>query len=226
MKRSPMDWLRNRTLPLLLAMVALIALHPVFVEAGGTISNGFPVLVITVPLLGLLAIGTWRKAFPLVILFVVMFVWAWIGHDFDQVAVARSWLVGVAWVYYIYAIMALASELLKNSALIDDRVYGGLTIYLLTALMFASVHRHVSALDPNAYVAGSTGKSVVLVWDSSLYFSIATITTVGYGDIVPITPWARSAVMLEAICGVFITIVFIARLAALHTPGRARHESP
>ena len=145
-------------------------------------------------------------------------------YGFDQVAVARSPIVYLAFVYYIYAIIALASEMLKNESLIDDRVYGGISIYLMAAMMFSSIHRHVSAVDPNAYFLTAGGKPILLLWNDAIYFSISTITTVGYGDIIPVSAWARATCMLEAIVGVFITIVFIARLAALPSkPTNQKH---
>ena len=48
-----------------------------------------------------------------------------------------------------------------------------------------------------------------------LYFSVVTITTLGYGDITPIHPWARSAVMLEAIIGPLYLAILVARLVSL-----------
>ena len=145
-------------------------------------------------------------------------------YGFEQVAVARSPIAYIACVYYIYAIIALASEMLKNESLIDDRVYGGISIYLLAAMMFSSIHRHVSAVDPNAYYLTLGDKPTLLLWNDAIYFSITTITTVGFGDIIPMSPWARATCMLEAIVGVFITIVFIARLAALPSkPTNQKH---
>ena len=53
------------------------------------------------------------------------------------------------------------------------------------------------------------------------YFSYVTLTTLGYGDIGPLTPAARSLVTLEALLGQLFIAVLIARLVALHI----MHES-
>lgn len=211
---NPTKWLKNRTLPLLIALIALIGFHPLFMSERGEMSDLFPGLVICVPLFGVLALTNWKRSIPLVVLFFAMIIWCWLMYGFDQVAAARSPMAYIASLYYIYAIIALASEMLKNESLIDDRVYGGISIYLMAAMMFSSIHRHISALDPNAYFLTLGDKPILLFWDDTLYFSISTITTLGYGDIIPKSPWARTACMLEAIVGVFITVVFIARLAA------------
>ena len=221
---NPSKWLKNRTLPLLIALVALIGLHPLFLLSNGDTNNLFPGLVVCVPLFGVIALTNWKRSIPLVVLFVVMVTWCWLMYGFDQVAVARSPIAYLASVYYIYAIIALASEMLTNESLIDDRVYGGISIYLMAAMMFSSIHRHVSAVDPNAYFLTLGDKPILLLWNDAIYFSITTITTVGFGDIIPMSPWARATCMLEAIVGVFITIVFIARLASLPSkPTNQKH---
>jgi hypothetical protein len=221
---NPSKWLKNRTLPLLIALVALIGLHPLFLLSNGEAKDIFPGLVVCVPLFGVIALTNWKRSIPLVVLFVVMVTWCWLIYGFEQVAVARSPIAYIACVYYIYAIIALASEMLKNESLIDDRVYGGISIYLMAAMMFSSIHRHVSAVDPNAYFLTLGDKPILLLWNDAIYFSISTITTVGYGDIIPMSAWARATCMLEAIVGVFITIVFIARLASLPSkPTNQKH---
>ena len=221
---NPSKWLKNRTLPLLIALVALIGLHPLFLLSNSDADNLFPGLVVCVPLFGVIALTNWKRSIPLVVIFVVMITWCWLMYGFDQIAVARSPIAYITSAYYIYAMIALASEMLKNESLIDDRVYGGISIYLLAAMMFSSIHRHVSAVDPNAYYLTLGDKPTLLLWNDAIYFSISTITTVGYGDIIPRSAWARATCMLEAIVGVFITIVFIARLASLPSkPTNQKH---
>ena len=51
-----------------------------------------------------------------------------------------------------------------------------------------------------------------------LFYSFITLTTVGYGDITPVSSYARSLAVLEAICGVLYVATFVARLVALYRP--------
>lgn len=60
----------------------------------------------------------------------------------------------------------------------------------------------------NGFPAGAN-----LAFERMLYLSAVTITTVGYGDIVPLTPWARALVATEAVYGVVVAGMFLASLA-------------
>jgi uncharacterized membrane protein len=52
---------------------------------------------------------------------------------------------------------------------------------------------------------------------NSLYFSFATLCTVGYGDIVPVSKFARLLAVMESIVGMFYTTMLVARLVALYS---------
>ena len=53
-----------------------------------------------------------------------------------------------------------------------------------------------------------------------LYFSLTTLTTTGYGDIVPLDPFARGLANLEAVLGQFYLALTVARLVALELEDR------
>ena len=222
---DPWKWIRNRTLPLLVALVSLITLHRLFIDEFGTSNKIFPVAMATVPLFGLIVLGSWRRAIPLLVLFGIMVIWALLIYGFDTDAIARSPIELLAFAYYAYATVAIGTTLLRSTALLDDRVYGGLAVFLLSACMYATLHRHISALDPNAYWSTTDGGPITLDWDGSLYYSFVSITTVGFGDIVPRSPWARSITIVECATGIFITVVFIARLAAVGSVRQNGHPT-
>jgi voltage-gated potassium channel Kch len=53
-------------------------------------------------------------------------------------------------------------------------------------------------------------------WQQMLYFSYITLTTVGYGDIMPVGFYAQSIVSLEAITGTLYTVILLSRLVGMH----------
>ncbi len=229
-RSSPWKLVKNRSLPLLVSLIAMIALHPLLLDEGFISVDALPLLILMVPLLGVAAIGGWRRAIPLVLLFVAITGWAYFGCGWDPVTVARSNIPFLVAAYYAYAIIALSLQLLRKAALEDDRIYGGLAIYLLIAMMFTTIHRHISLVDPTAYIETTNGTAVPFLWNDALYFSVSSITTLGFGDIVPRSSWARAATIAEVILGVFVTVIFVAQLvaASVHhamTRGRSSEDS-
>jgi len=99
------------------------------------------------------------------------------------------------------------------------RVQGAVVLYLHFALIFAYVYALVLFLVPGAF-----GQLVVatdeLVGGKLLYFSFTTLTTVGYGDIVPLHPFARSIANLEAIIGQLYPATLLARIVTLEVAAR------
>lgn len=100
-----------------------------------------------------------------------------------------------------------------------DTICGSVSIYLLIAATFAAVYSLVAAIDPGAFTMSSQlrfddptlGPDRLLV-----YFSLATITTVGYGDVFPTSDITRPLSNLEAVIGQFYMTVLVARLVGQH----------
>ncbi|MCA9889861.1 MAG: two pore domain potassium channel family protein, partial [Anaerolineae bacterium] len=69
----------------------------------------------------------------------------------------------------------------------------------------------------NAFVDTTVEPGQVFPWQNFAYFSYVTLTTLGFGDIQPVTLVARAAVTIESVIGVFYTTVIMARLVSLYT---------
>jgi len=90
------------------------------------------------------------------------------------------------------------------------------SIYLLLVLAFFSLYTTIAAIYPDAFqktASGATDHPVDL-----LYFSLITLTTVGYGDIVPFRGEVRMIAGLEAATGVLYVAITVALLVSLYKP--------
>jgi len=90
--------------------------------------------------------------------------------------------------------------------------------YLLSGVAWSLAYALVSHLDPSAFVftlSPTSGQS--MNGFTGLYFSFITLSTVGYGDIVPVSEVARMLAMVEAMFGMFYTTLLIARLVSLYS---------
>jgi hypothetical protein len=102
------------------------------------------------------------------------------------------------------------------------RVVGAIVLYLAFGMIFATVYRLIWALNPGSLSDIPSGTDALQAGDTFLYFSFATLTTVGYGDIVPIHPLARSVANMEGIIGQLYPATLLARLITLELEAR-RH---
>ena len=105
---------------------------------------------------------------------------------------------------------------LKSGPITAHRVRGAIAAYLLLAIFFAYVYGLIEHVYPNSLHFPENWPAMKgELHQGYLYFSVVTITTLGYGDITPVHPWARSAVMLEAIIGPLYLAILVARLVSL-----------
>ena len=103
-------------------------------------------------------------------------------------------------------------------------VIGAVCGYLLIGFLFAFVFAVITYLNPGAVTVSGRQLDAEYVANVSrrlselMYFSFITLTTVGYGDIVPVSPIARSTAILEALSGQLYLAAFVARLIGAMSP--------
>ena len=92
-----------------------------------------------------------------------------------------------------------------------SKILGGVCGYLLLAVMFANLYSIILIFDHNAIQIQQTPD---MTSSELMYYSLVTITTLGYGDIVSISPHARILSALEAVSGNLYLAILISRLAS------------
>jgi voltage-gated potassium channel Kch len=102
------------------------------------------------------------------------------------------------------------------------RLQGAVVVYLTVATIFASAFGLIWELSPGAFVNVVAPVGGVEEVGTMLYFSLTTLTTTGYGDIVAVDPFARSLANLEAVIGQFYLAIAVARLVTLELEDRRR----
>jgi hypothetical protein len=139
--------------------------------------------------------------------------------DSDSLEIARD-LLGA--VFFTYAIWAILIFTLASRRVTINTVCASLCIYLLLGLVWALAYSVVDMVIPGAFTWTLAGRSPsprmrVGKGDTAvLYFSFSTLTTLGYGDIVPTSPISRMLATVEAIAGQLYLAVLVARLVGLH----------
>ena len=100
------------------------------------------------------------------------------------------------------------------------RVIGAVVLYLNLALAFAILYRLLCDILPGAVQGIEVGAGETQTFGELVYFSLVTLTSVGYGDILPIHPVARSLANLESVIGQIFPVTLIASLVTQHLEWR------
>lgn len=108
--------------------------------------------------------------------------------------------------------VAVGITVFGKNADIEDRVVGAVVLYLLIGIVHAVAYYLINIADPTAFNAPPESQFPLTTW---IYFSFVTLTTVGYGDITPVTRLPRTIAMLQALIGQLYPAVILARLVAL-----------
>ena len=93
------------------------------------------------------------------------------------------------------------------------RLLISVSLYFLLGLSWFALYNVISTVEPGSFAeAGKALTGDNTHWSSMLYFSLVTLTTLGYGDIVAVKPFARMIATLESSAGVLYIAITVARL--------------
>ena len=129
-------------------------------------------------------------------------------------AIFQGWLARLsAAAFYGFTAATMLAFVLREKKITANTIYGALSVYLLLGMTWAFAYSAVEHLTPGAfYVDPSYDADGALGRIDFFYYSFVTLTTLGYGDILPISTHARTLAILEAVCGVLYTAALVASL--------------
>ncbi len=131
--------------------------------------------------------------------------------------------------YLFFLVIMLLRSVARSHGSSLNTVLGGINVYLLMAIAFMTLHSLVEKIDPGSYMTQGVPISEYVAAEVPdlmeeahrarvvfLYFSFTTLTTLGYGDIVPAQPVSQILCGVEAVIGQLYVAIFIGGLVALH----------
>jgi voltage-gated potassium channel Kch len=134
---------------------------------------------------------------------------------------SRSILAVSSILFMTAAIHRVSRRVLGSKVVTGDTIRGAIIIYLFIGTLFSSIYILIEIIFPGSFLITNTaGKPITISLEdiSRLfgYFSFVTLTTLGYGDIIPIKDLSRTMAWIEAFTGQIYLAVIIARLVGMY----------
>ena len=215
---------------ILTGLTILLLLH-LFVVAPLELHNPFhlrPVGFVFMLLLGAGMVTLARGMVPLTLLALFALLLA-VGFYFEDTARASTVSIEVraaSWLLIATAIIWIVIRAVYAPGPITyARVIGAVLLYVTIGIFFVALYLVMAVLIPDAFRGVSLRPHASLPSDF-VYFSFVTLTTVGYGDIVPVDPLVRSLCNVEAIIGQIFPATVLARLVSDQVSSRGTPQSP
>jgi hypothetical protein len=216
-----MNWfIGNRYRVLLLSLTALVILTPLLRATAFTrILLDF--LTSIVFLAALWAVFKRHRTRMIAVLFgIPTLIGLWTGYlipGIPKFPLAVSFHA-IAAIFFSFSVVAMLRGLFNDRKISTDSIYGAFCGYLMAGLVFGNLYSLVELNVPGSF-AGDAFKDRSVHDHHFLltYFSFLTITTVGYGDVIPASDSARGLAVIEAIFGQFYIAVLVAELIGRRT---------
>lgn len=197
------------------ALVVLFVIAPLIeVLPNGRLLSSAAVSVTMVA--AVLAVGGRRASLVLAaILAIPVLIGWWLEHHRSE-GFAFLWFM-IAFLLFLTFVIAQFFRFILRAPKVDSEVLcAGISIYLLLALWWTCAYTLTARLVPGSF-GGLPASNPNLEGFEALYFSLVTLTTVGFGDVTPLSRPARMLAMVEALTGTLYMAVLVSRLVSLHT---------
>ena len=176
------------------------------------------VVSVAVLLAGVYAVGERKLLFAIAI---ILSIFSIVGTSL-LLNFPGHWTVLVShasiFVLLVFFAISILGYVLSGSRITSDKIFGAVCVYMLVGYAWAFAYALIDELQPGSFTASAevkghdySGRVMQL-----RYFSFVTLTSVGYGDVVPLLPAARTMAMLEAVTGQLYLVALVGRLIGLH----------
>lgn len=136
-------------------------------------------------------------------------------------AVGTGLVAVLSGLLYLVAPFAIVRHLARRPAVDRETVLGAIAAYLLVGMFFAFLYRALGALQPGQFF-GTQGEGT---FPEDLFFSFTTLTTTGYGNLVPAGNPGQSFAVLEMLVGQLFLVTAVAKVISAWRPRQTRTDT-
>ena len=195
--------MKSRYLLMTVAIVLVLLVMPYIRQAGtlGWLCASF--LIALIPMASLYAFAYAKRYVAIIISLSVPF----LAFDVAALFAPHPALFGLTYgsgaLLYAFIVYVLLKDLLVQRVITADMIFCAISIYLLIGLMWSGIYGVIETADPGAFAGLDHAADIP-------YFSFVALTTVGFGDIAPVSILARRLAILEAAMGSIYMAIIVA----------------
>lgn len=142
----------------------------------------------------------------------------WMTMTYAPFEVPQSFRSLVVIILFVLSVVILLLNIFKGQEVTSEILCDALSVYLLFGIIWSFLYYILFQINPGAFVIPRDYDDYEIVL--FIYYSFVTLTTLGYGDILPVSPTARILSVAEAVTGVLYIAVLVAKLVSLYRSGK------
>lgn len=227
-------WIWERKFRVLLFMlVGMLIGYPYLQAEGRAGQTAFEVMFTALLFVSTYVLCDTRRNTQIALMVGLPAVGAQLLYVFFPESVSYGLPMGIFCIFYAYMIFSALRHVAAPGDVTTDIISGAVCVYILLGMTWAMAFAFLEHQVPGSFISfhaespfqeESVANLSRTHFTTFLYFSYTTMTTLGYGDIVPVTPGAQSLTSLEAITGVLYIGAFVARLISTYQPKGRRTD--
>lgn len=229
-------WLQEHKFKLhLFTLLLMVVVHPVS-EGIHDVRDLIEVFFVFVVISGTFAVDRTpaRLAGALILAFLAALatgafhITEWVAPNTNRLAAIFQLVTYIA--FLLFAAALILNDVMHERRVGTDTICGAISVYLLIGISWALAYCLLEVIEPESFefpARFQPDEGVPRAWEfvsTFIYFSFTTLTTLGFGDMTPISAAARTGTWLEAVCGQLYLAVLVARLVALRVANHPHHH--
>jgi ion channel len=216
----------------LLATLVATLFVPPFIEGSVFGISRFRLFTVAILLAGVYAVSRRRRVFWIgaAMALAALGIEAGVHAHPGPALVVANFALSMVFFFFLGSVILYA--ILDEANVTLDTILGGICVYLLLGIAWSVAYSFLEYVQPGSFLIGGEHLPAAGLraddfrLEDLIYFSFVTLTTVGFGDILPATNPARALAAAEAVVGSLYLAVFVARLVGLHMVHQGRSPDP
>jgi hypothetical protein len=211
---------RPRFIVVLLLLLLIIILAPLVQQVSRpSVARALELCGLLVPLLAMAAAGDTGRHRHIAIALAVLCILTSADGLAGLTGLPPQLAIVMSLLFLAYTTVRMMAGVARSTRVTGDVLAGALASYLMVGLTWAFAYGLLETVRPGS-IRGVEGAGIGQDFPTLLYFSYITQLTIGYGDITPLTPVARTMAVLEGLMGMAFTTVILATLVAAYLTQR------